>query len=118
MRSTKPRQTYSGASVPFPVDEPHRWLAADILNQAVSDWRRYKLVHERRMAQLDTRGSSHDLIPLVKDLGFASPRDELIEFFHGPVFTYLVDYFSDPAVVRQKLGIPDATIPRNKQPTR
>ena len=83
---------------------PHGFLAADIIEKAIRDWRKYKdLDVEHR--DLTDYG---EIRAMVRQKGYATIRDELEAFFASPWFDELAEMAnSDPEYLRKHIGVND-----------
>ena len=86
---------------------PLEWIACDIVERAVLDWRLYghmlKLPHK-------ASGVVADTFNFARKAGFATPRDSLIWYFHSELFIEhctIVGESIDPDEIVKFLGIPD-----------
>jgi hypothetical protein len=83
-----------------------------ILLQAIEDWGRYRSLSYHKMQKIMDNPKSHSsrisaAIRLAKELGFASPRLELIDFFNSDWFESLCDFVDlNPDNIRSKLCVP------------
>ena len=74
------------------VGNPLAWIAGTIVECAAADWRR--IGHLRSLPSRRNE-SAKRAFRLAKKAGFASPRDQLIDFFNGAYFRELCAIVSE-----------------------
>ena len=86
---------------------PHGFLAADVIEKAILDWRKYG--HIKTMPNMSHNKTKTEIVGVcsaARSGGYASPHDELLAFFAGIWFEELCDLAEvDVDYMRKHIGV-------------
>ena len=81
---------------------PHGFLAADIIEKAIRDWRKYGDLDVKHRELTDYG----DIRALIRQKGYGTIREELLAFFASDWFEELCGYCnSDPEYLRKNIAL-------------
>ena len=82
------------------TDDGHKQLACAILYEAIDDWEKYGTIDRERAGTILARwrfNTAQRRCILADELGFDSPREEMLAFFQGDWFRILCGMADVPA---------------------
>ncbi len=89
---------------------PLEYVAVGIITNAVRSWRYWK---DRQTKPVDLKSHRYAEWQYARALGYYTPRDELLDFFHSQHFEELCDFVGPsicPRQIRAHLGMENMDI--------